>query len=130
MHKFEFIHTNSNDIRKGIGGNNLLTNINLNSNNNNNIDVSNIALNQSEYNYLKQSKPDSEYSFLKIKQTEYFSQTTQISLLQEKYFLYAVSKWAKFSIINPQIQLVIIYSHKSGHPLFDPILLDITNFML
>lgn len=125
--KFEFIHTNPIDI--GIGGNNILTNINLNSNNNN-IDVSNIALNQSDYNYLKQLKPESEYSSQKIKETEDFGQTTPISLLQEKYFLYAVSKWAKFSIINPQSQLVIKYSHKSGHPLFDPIHLDITNFTL
>ena len=61
---------------------------------------------------------------------EDFSQNTPISLLQEKYFIYAVSKWIKFSIPNPQSQLYIKYSYKAGHPKFDPINLIMTNFTL
>ena len=126
--KFEIIPNLSNEM--GIRGNNNTNNNFLNLNANNNIDVSNIALNQSDYNYEKQMKSDSEYSYQKIKETEDFSQNTPISLLQEKYFLYAVSKWAKYSIINPQEQFYIKFSYSSGHPKFDPILLDMTNFTL
>ena len=61
---------------------------------------------------------------------EDFSQNTPISLLQEKYFIYAVSKWIKYSLPNPQSQLYIKYSYKTGHPLFDPIHLVMTNFTL
>ena len=125
--KFEFIHNAPNEI--GFRGNNNNLFLNLNANNNN-IDVSNIALNQSDDNYGKPMKTDSEYSYQKIKETEDFSQNTPISLLQEKYFLYAVSKWAKYSIINPQEQFYIKFSYSSGHPKFDPILLDMTNFTL
>ena len=127
--KFEFIHHSPNEIVIG-GKNNNNNNLFLNLNTNNNIDVSNIALNQSDSNYVKQMKADSEYSYQKIKETEDFSQNTPISLLQEKYFLYAVSKWAKYSIINPQEQFYIKFSYSSGHPKFDPILLDMTNFTL
>ena len=41
-----------------------------------------------------------------------------------------MSKWAKYSIINQQNQIFLKYNYKSGHPKFDPILLDITNFTL
>ena len=125
IENFQFIHSNSNEI--GVGGNNLLLNLNPN---NNNIDVSNIALNQSDYNYMKPIKAESEFSNQKLKETEDFSQNTPISLLQEKYFLYAVSKWAKYSVINPQEQFFIKYFYTSGHPKFDSINLDITNFTL
>lgn len=129
--KFEIINNIPNEIviegNNHNNNNNLFLNLNTN---NNNIDVSNIALNQSDYNYVKQMKADSEYSYQKIKETEDFSQNTPISLLQEKYFLYAVSKWAKYSIINPQEQFCLKFSYSSGHPKFDPILLDMTNFTL
>ena len=122
VEKFEFIHSNNlNEIQNK---NTLYLNIN-----NNNIDVSNIALNQSDYNYDKQ-KIESDYSSQKIKETQDFSQSTPISLLQEKYFVYAVSKWAKYSVVIPQSQIYIKYFYKSGHPKFDPILLDMTNFTL
>ena len=55
---------------------------------------------------------------------------TPISLLQEKQFLYAVSKWAKYSVVYPQTQIYIKYNYKSGHSKFDPILLDMINFTL
>jgi hypothetical protein len=114
VEKFEYINIVPNEIRT-----------------NYNIDVSNIALNQSDY--MKQMKGgENEFDLLlnKNKEMEDFSQNTPISLLQEKYFIYAVSKWIKYSLPNPQSQLYIKYSYKTGHPLFDPIHLVMTNFTL
>ena len=98
-----------------------------------NIDVSNIALNQSDY--MKQVKAgENEFDALmnknKDKEMMDFSQNTPISLLQEKYFIYAVSKWIKYSIPHPQSQMYVKYSYKTGHPMFDPINLIMTNFTL
>ena len=98
-----------------------------------NIDVSNIALNQSDY--TKQVKAgENEFDALlnknKEKEMADFSQNTPISLLQEKYFIYAVSKWIKYSIPHPQSQMYVKYSYKTGHPMFDPINLIMTNFTL
>ena len=112
--KFEFINIVPNELRA-----------------NYNIDVSNIALNQSDY--MKQAKGgENEFDILlnKNKDMQDFTQNTPISLLQEKYFIYAVSKWIKYSIPNPQSQLYIKYSYKTGHPMFDPINLIMTNFTL
>ena len=50
--------------------------------------------------------------------------------MKEKYFIYAVSKWAKYSIITQLNQIFLKYNYKSEHPKFDPILLDMTNFTL
>ena len=61
---------------------------------------------------------------------EDFGQTTPISLLQEKCFVYMISKWVKYSLPQPQNSIYTKYSYKSGHPLFDPINLGITNFTL
>ena len=112
--KFEFINIVPNELRA-----------------NYNIDVSNIALNQSDY--MKQAKGgENEFDILlnKNKDMQDFTQNTPISLLQEKYFIYAVSKWIKYSIPTPQSQLYIKYSYKTGHPMFDPINLIMTNFTL
>ena len=112
--KFEFINIVPNEIRT-----------------NYNIDVSNIALNQSDImKQVKGGENDFDYLLNKNKEMEDFSQNTPISLLQEKYFIYAVSKWIKYSIPNPQSQLYVKYSYKTGHPLFDPIHLIMTNFTL
>ena len=112
--KFEFINIVPNEVRA-----------------NYNIDVSNIQLNQSDYiNKIKGGENDFEYLLNKNKEMEDFSQNTPISLLQEKYFIYAVSKWIKFSMPNPQSQLYVKYSYKTGHPMFDPINLIMTNFTL
>ena len=119
--KFEIIQTGQNVFG---GGSNM---------NNNNIDVSNIALNQSDINTMKQIKQgenEDDYSSRKNKEAEDFGQNTPISLLHEKYFIYAVSKWAKYSAIIPQFQLYVKYSYKAGRPKFDPINLDTTNFTL
>ena len=117
--EFEFIHSND-----------ILGNV---SKINNSIDVSNIALNQKEYSLMNQIKSedilDDNLSF-KTKDKKDFGQCTPIALLQEKYFVYAVSKWAKYSDVIPQSKLFIKYNYKSGHPKFDPIHLNITNFYL
>ena len=82
---------------------------------------------------MKQAKGgENEFDILlnKNKDMQDFTQNTPISLLQEKYFIYAVSKWIKYSIPTPQSQLYIKYSYKTGHPMFDPINLIMTNFTL
>ena len=59
-----------------------------------------------------------------------FGQSTPISLLKEKYFVYAVSKWSKYSIINSEINIYIKYHYKAGHPKFDTNILKVNNFYL
>ena len=58
------------------------------------------------------------------------SQSTPISLLKEKYFIYAVSKWSKYSTINSEINIYLKYNYKAGHPKFDSNALTINNFYL
>ena len=62
--------------------------------------------------------------------TKDFGQSTPISLLKEKYFVYAVSKWSKYSIINSEINIYIKYHYKAGHPKFDTNILKANNFYL
>ena len=96
-----------------------------------NIDESNIALNQSfEIKQPKGRENEFDDILNKNKDMEDFGQTTPISLLQEKCFVYMVSKWVKYSLPQPQSNIYTKFSYKSGHPLFDPITLDITNFTL
>ena len=96
-----------------------------------NIDVSNIALNHSfEIKQPKGGENEFDDILNKNKDMEDFGQTTPISLLQEKCFIYMVSKWVKYSLPQPQSRIYTKYSYKSGHPLFDPINLGITNFTL
>ena len=64
------------------------------------------------------------------KETNDFGQSTPISLLKEKYFIYAVSKWSKFSSINSEINLYMKYDYKSGHPKFDYNILKSNHFYL
>ena len=52
---------------------------------------------------------DDNLSF-KTKDKKDFGQCTPIALLQEKYFVYAVSKWAKYSDVIPQSKLFIKYT--------------------
>lgn len=64
---------------------------------------------------------------------EDFTQSTPLSLLQEKYFIYAVSKWAKFS--KPQMQEQVYYlNYNTGnnkkYPGFDISYLNEDNFTL
>ena len=75
----------------------------------------------------KKEKNNSKNIIIKSKD---FGQSTPISLLKEKYFIYAVSKWSKYSIINPEINLYYKYSYKSGFPKFDANILKINNFYL
>ena len=66
----------------------------------------------------------------KDKKTKDFGQSTPISLLKDKYFIYAVSKWSKYSTINSEINIYFKYCYKSGHPKFDSNILNINNFYL
>ena len=79
---------------------------------------------------VKGGENEFDYILNKNKEMEDFGQNTPISLLQEKCFIYIVSKWVKYSIPHPQSQLYVKYSYKTGHPLFDPITLIMTNFTL
>lgn len=68
-----------------------------------------------------------------VKNMEDFGQSTPISLLQEKYSIYAVSKWAKYSIPNPQSRIYYFnnnFIYKNRPKFFDPLFLDMTNFTL
>ena len=119
VEKFELICNNHNVVSNEIGKGN------------NNIDVSNIALNQSDYmKQVKGGENEFDYILNKNKEMEDFGQSTPISLLREKSFIYIVSKWVKYSIPQPQSQIYAKYSYKTGHPLFDPITLSMTNFTL
>ena len=111
----------------------MTSNININ----NNIDVSNIMFNQSDINCVKDLKQikgaENEYENSIVKNKEDFGQCTPIYLLQEKYFIYAVSKWAKYSIPNPQSRIYYYnnnYIYKNRPRFFDPLFLEMTNFTL
>ena len=84
-----------------------------------------------EFKIEKNTKNEKENTNnLKIKKTKDFGESTPISLLKDKYFIYAVSKWSKYSTINPEINLYLKYNYKSGHPKFDSNILEMTNFYL
>ena len=62
--------------------------------------------------------------------TQDFSQCTPISLLQDKFSIYAVSKWIKYSLPSPQSELFIKNTYTAkNHGIFDVELL-MTNFTL
>jgi len=67
---------------------------------------------------------------IKMKKTKDFGESTPISLLKDKYFIYAVSKWSKYSTINSEINMYFKYNYKSGHPKFDSNILEMSNFYL
>ena len=100
-------------------------------NGNNNIDIIEKEL-KKDNNIKTLNKEENEVDYIhnKNKEMEDFGQVTPISLLKEKYFIYIVSKWVKYSIPQPQSQIYAKYSYKNGHPLFDPIILQMTNFTL
>ena len=64
---------------------------------------------------IEKNSVSDENNIKEIK-TKDFGQSTPISLLKEKYFVYAVSKWSKYSIINSEINIYIKYHYKAGHP--------------
>lgn len=80
-----------------------------------------IILNKIEKNNIKE---------IHIKKSEDFGQSTPIHLLKNKYFIYAVSKWSKYSTINPEINIFYNYCYKSGHPKFDSNILEKNNFYI
>ena len=62
--------------------------------------------------------------------TEDFSQSTPLSLLQNKFSVYAVSKWIKYSVPSPQSELFIKYNYYTKKRILSPEELFMTNFTL
>ena len=62
--------------------------------------------------------------------TEDFSQCTPLSLLQNKFSVYAVSKWIKYSVPSPQSELFIKYNYYTKKRILSPEELFMTNFTL
>ena len=62
--------------------------------------------------------------------THDFSQCTPISLLQDKFSIYAVSKWIKYSLPNPQSELFIKNSYTTKNHGISDVELLMTNFTL
>ena len=83
------------------------------------------SIKEQEIKLIKKSNHET-----KNNETNDFGQSTPISLLKDKYFIYAVSKWSKFSTINSEGNIFIRYNYKSGHPRFDTNILKINNFYL
>ena len=89
---------------------------------------------EKKYNYkitTNNSKSKmSQYKKEEKEEKEDFSQCTPISLLQNKFSVYAVSKWLKYSIPNPQSQIFIKYDYISKRKIISPMDLLMTNFTL
>ena len=85
-------------------------------------------------NIIKENNQNNEEEIIdkkeSIKSTEDFSQCTPLSLLNNKFQVYAVSKWIKYSIPNPQSELFIKNNFTSNKNIYEPTNLFITNFTL
>ena len=80
--------------------------------------------------FLNNSEFKANKNAIKINQKE-FGQSTPISLLKEKYFIYAVSKWSKFSNINSDIKINLKKTKQnSKNPKFDSGILKMNNFYI
>ena len=62
--------------------------------------------------------------------TEDFSQCTPLTLLNNKFSIYAVSKWLKYSVPSPQSELFIKYNYYTKKHILSPDELFMTNFTL
>ena len=108
VEKFELISSNKNDKQENSNENENLIAVNESQNpqNNNQINPEETYQIKSEINIELISEKNIQISDPKIS-TEDFSQNTPISLLQDKFSVYAVSKWIKFSVPHPQKELII-----------------------
>ena len=108
VEKFELISSNKNDKPENSNENENLIAVNDSQNlqNNNQINPEETYQIKSEINIELISEKNIQISEPKIP-TEDFSQNTPISLLQDKFSVYAVSKWIKFSVPHPQKELII-----------------------
>jgi hypothetical protein len=108
VEKFELISSNRNDKPENSNENENLIAVNDSQNlqNNNQINPEETYQIKSEINIELISEKNIQISDPKIS-TEDFSQNTPISLLQDKFSVYAVSKWIKFSVPHPQKELII-----------------------
>ena len=108
VEKFELISSNKNDKPENSNENENLIAVNDSQNlqNNNQINPEETYQIKSEINIELISEKNIQISEPKIP-TGDFSQNTPISLLQDKFSVYAVSKWIKFSVPHPQKELII-----------------------
>ena len=110
VEKFELISSNKNDKPENSNENEnenfIAVNDGQNLQNNNQINPEETYQIKSEINIELISEKNIQISDPKIP-TEDFSQNTPISLLQDKFSVYAVSKWIKFSVPHPQKELII-----------------------
>ena len=108
VEKFELISSNKNDKPENSNENENLIAVNDSQNlqNNNQINPEETYQIKSEINIELISEKNIQITDPKIP-TEDFSQNTPISLLQDKFSVYAVSKWIKFSVPHPQKELII-----------------------
>ena len=131
VEKFEIIDINNN-TKENLNEKNNFISVNENQNQN----INNNQINWEENNQIK-----SEINYQIIQErkiiinesklpSEDFSQCTPISMLQDKFSVYAVSKWIKFSIPHPQSELFFKNNSISKINSSDPMNLLITNFTL
>ena len=112
VEQFELISSNKNDKQENLNSNEnenenfIAVNESQNLQNDNHINPEEIYQIKSEINIELISEKNIQISDPKIP-TEDFSQNTPISLLQDKFSVYAVSKWIKFSVPHPQKELII-----------------------
>ena len=91
-----------------------------------NEDINNIEINEKIKEENNDIYEEENSEIKKSKEMKDFSQCTPLSLLQNKFSVYAVSKWIKFSVPNPESQLYI----SNSNIINEPKNLFITNFSL
>ena len=137
VEQFELISSNKNDKQENLNSNEnenenfIAVNESQNLQNDNQINPEETFQIKSEINIELISEKNIQISDPKIP-TEDFSQNTPISLLQDKFSVYAVSKWIKFSVPHPQKELIIKSKDMSNSFIAykDQTNLLITNFTL
>ena len=110
VEKFELINIdkNKNEKQENLNGQGNFIPVSESQNNQNNNQINyeeNIQI-KSEINFQLISEKNIPIFDSKLPKED-FSQCTPISLLQDKFSVYAVSKWIKFSLPHPQCELSI-----------------------
>ena len=92
---------------------------------------------QNIYTFKRNSDTYSKDNYDSNRDQNDFGQTTPIGLLTEKYFLYAISKWAKFSFPVKQESFQTFYDQSSLNKLrlipagyYNEVILGMSNFSL
>ena len=135
VEKFELINIdkNKNDKQENLNEKENFISVNENQNMQNNNKINPEENNQikSEINFQLISEKNIPIFDSQLPKED-FSQCTPISLLQDKFSVYAVSKWIKFSLPHPQYELSIKSNNISNSHInyTDQTNLLITNFTL